>query len=517
MGKFGIDKYDRNSLDLRGRQEQLREWIYTIGKEVQENKYNSITTSSRNPLPLEKKFWEIVFEHDRAIVEANIFHDAPPFLISLFECFGASGKLQIIHISTYTKAALWISPFISTLDANPNLTQLKLSRSTLNQSSLSQLSTFCSTNKTITTLHLRKCKITHDLVFNLVEMFKSNTSITDLSLSHNNIKTSGANLIALFISTNFTVQRLNIKQCEIGVTGAISICRALSFNNTLRSLAFDCDVNTFLHSSKIFPVLMNNSNLTQLDLGKTRIASHPATLFYDMIRHNTTLLKLKAALPQCTHQYNMSLAQAVCHNTTLISLHLKSVNFETLSNNAFCLMINQNSSLLELNVKNVSIETCSKDHLFEALQNNVTLRKIGLSDAFFRADRDLPDLFLLLKTKPNIKHLTIHDIVVKRDDIPQICESINDNPFLKRIVGIRYLSLPITPIYDPIFERFFINNEKLLAFYFSKRNFNATSHFKNLDVCKRNRHNRQQKKQSLFSLLFNNIFSPNNHFILNKT
>ncbi|XDV23329.1 hypothetical protein PO909_027943 [Leuciscus waleckii] len=261
-----------------------------------------------------------------------------------------------------------------------NLSDHKLGDSQVNQFSALLQDKHCKLNK----LMLRNCGLTEESCSALATVLRSNSNLKELDISNNNLQDSGVKKLQDGLeNTNCTLEKLILSDCSITEEGYKALASALKSNpshlieldltgndpgqsglkelndllqdqncqlKTLRFLGPDAD-ETCQYVRGIVgknPLLMRELNLSEHELGDTRVNQISALLLDKHCKLNTLQLR------------NCSLTEESC--------------------SALATVLRSNSSLKELDMSNNNLQDSGVEELQKGLENtNCSLEKLILS------------------------------------------------------------------------------------------------------------------------------------------
>jgi Ran GTPase-activating protein (RanGAP) involved in mRNA processing and transport len=225
----------------------------------------------------------------------------------------------------------------------------------------------------------------------IAELIKNAHTLKSLDLQKNVLQSPGIKIIGEALQYNYTLTSINLLFSHIGdnpdnphnnhdTTGAEAIAAVLKNNHTLTSINLGGNLLYAESACILADALAMNSTLVSFDLSQNKISDLGAkAISTALIKHNslTSLNLYRCSIGETGGQ---SIAHALINNKVLTFLNLDNNNLGTESAVAIGNMLDQNHTLTTINLGfNFSIRSAGAKAIAEGLENNKTLRTLGLN------------------------------------------------------------------------------------------------------------------------------------------
>uniref|UniRef100_A0A6B2KXZ3 SAM domain-containing protein n=1 Tax=Arcella intermedia TaxID=1963864 RepID=A0A6B2KXZ3_9EUKA len=205
---------------------------------------------------------------------------------------------------------------------------------------------------------------------------KLNQSITTLQIPNNNISDAGAVGIALGLESNSVLSTLEIGSNRIGDTGNTALAKMLKCNHTLSKLdltGVSCSAAGIIAES-----LQCNLGLVSLSL-LGEIDTKAAKAFGDMLLCNTTLTKLSLWGNNLLNNEGISeLSRGLEHNMCLHTLNIRAAQIGVAGASSVVQMLKINTTLLKLEIVSCNIDDTVAKVFASGLSKNCHLVALNL-------------------------------------------------------------------------------------------------------------------------------------------
>jgi len=203
--------------------------------------------------------------------------------------------------------------------------------------------------------------------------------IISLDFSYNILDATAKHTIAKALSINTTIETLSIKNIKLVESRGHQIIEALRNNKTITSLDLGCN--------NLDTEWDNLDEDIDEEYDKYRvyaIIEDYAIAIANMIKENTTIVKLNLER-NCLGEFGIDvIADALCVNTTITNLNLSRNNLEEYGTHKITDALNTNTTITNLNLSDNWLGEDGALVIAEALYVITTLRSLNLSHNYLR-------------------------------------------------------------------------------------------------------------------------------------
>jgi len=241
--------------------------------------------------------------------------------------------------------------------------------------------------------------------------------IISLDFSYNILDSTAKHTIAKALSINTTIETLSIKNIKLVESRGHQIIEALRNNKTITSLDIGCnnlDANKW------------EGNLDNLDedideeydkYGVYSIIEDYAIAIANMIKENTTIVKLNLER-NCLGEFGIDvIADALCVNTTITNLNLSRNNLEEYGTQKITDALYTNTTITNLNLSDNWLGENGALVIAEALYVNTTLTSLDLSHNYLRRNSFSSEMGIIAIANALCKNESITELNLEHNKI----------------------------------------------------------------------------------------------------
>ena len=347
--------------------------------------------------------------------------------ISLISCNNTdiTGQLEndlaLVLSEIATLRHLWIenclsefgmSKIIATLEANNEITHLKLNGSKVSERNLMHLANTMKENK-IEQLELSGCNITK---IDIVLKFLSSKTLKYLDLSYNIISSEmdiskQHEVIKSSCSFPISLQSLNLSNCMLQHKQLDQIMRQLKHINSLLYLNISGNNLSGNITVKLIEVIAINTDIQYLHFSNCNLAHSEVAYLLNTINQRKCVKQIDISLNETNYTITEELINVVRSNKCLefimlSKLEIHGCQLDWLSEQLPLMRKLDNLSIIGSRVcRSINV----RGNLVTLISNNKTFKYLDVSNCEMRA-RDINDIFAAMKNVSSLTHLILKNI-----------------------------------------------------------------------------------------------------------
>lgn len=241
--------------------------------------------------------------------------------------------------------------------------------------------------------------------------------MTSLDFSYNNLDANARHTIAEALYANTTIETLSLRNIKLVESRGQEIVDALRNNKTITSLDLGCNN---LDASKWEGEWNNlDEDIDEVydKYGVYASIEEYAIAIANMIKENTTIVKLNLE-SNCLGEYGIhELANALRVNTTITNLNLSRNNLEEYGTQEIADALCMNTTITALNLSSNCLGENGALIIAEALYVNATLRSLDLSHNYLRRHSFCSEIGIIAITNALCKNKTITELNLEHTKI----------------------------------------------------------------------------------------------------
>ena len=246
---------------------------------------------------------------------------------------------------------------------------------------------------------------------------RAGSTMTSLDFSYNNLDANARHIIAEALCMNTTIETLNLSNIKLVESRGQEIVVALRNNKTITSLDLGCNN---LDASK-WEGEWNNLD-EDIDEVYDKYGVYASIEEYviaiaNMIKENTTIVKLNLE-SNCLGEYGIhELANALRVNTTITNLNLSKNNLEEYGTQKIADALYMNTTITKLNLSSNWLGENGALIIAEALLVNTTLRSLNLSHNYLRRNGFRSEIGIIAIANALCKNKSITELDLEHNKI----------------------------------------------------------------------------------------------------
>jgi Ran GTPase-activating protein (RanGAP) involved in mRNA processing and transport len=231
-------------------------------------------------------------------------------------------SLQLCGNEFYEQGATAVA---NALQQSNTLVSLDVSLNKISDKGLDAFATALKSNSSLTALEMRECRISLP-EGSVLEAMRFNTTLTQLDLSRNSLNGKSGTELSLVLQSNSSLRCLKLQGNNIGKEGATALSEGLKVNNSLSELNISGNYMYSEGVTAICEALKHNSALLDLNMSNNSCKTDGAIAVSEMLKVNSTLQNLDLSW-NCMEDAGISaVADQVCTYQHIRSIDLNCNN-----------------------------------------------------------------------------------------------------------------------------------------------------------------------------------------------
>jgi Ran GTPase-activating protein (RanGAP) involved in mRNA processing and transport len=241
--------------------------------------------------------------------------------------------------------------------------------------------------------------------------------ITSLDFSYNNLDATAIHTIAEALRINTTIETLSIKNIKLVESGGHEIVEALRDNKTITSLDLGCNIPDASKWDNEWNNLDEDIDEEYDKYGVYAIIEEYAIAIANMIKENTTIVKLNLER-NCLGEIGKDvIADALSVNTTITNLNLSRNNLEEYGTQKIVDALYMNTTITKLNLSDNWLGEDGALVIAEALYVITTLRSLNLSHNYLRRNSFSSEMGIIAIANALCKNESITELDLEHNKI----------------------------------------------------------------------------------------------------
>ena len=279
-----------------------------------------------------------------------------------------------------------------------------------------------SCNKELKDFYLGKNKC-YENVRNVINIFKNASKLRKLSIQDSNLSEQFAEDLAITLA-NKPLERLDFDNNSLKASSITVIAKSLNNISTLKILSFHNNHITEEGADVIASIIISNSGLTDLYLGKNKL-KEGALKVAKALKHITTLRLLNFNDNSIPTAVAGELALAILCNDNLEQLRLRGNHFKTKGIQIMAKSLRCLSTLKLLNFKGNIVTEEAVDDIIAILLSNQEIEHVYLGDNFLQSG--VSKIAVTMKKSSSLKTLDFDNNIVPGIASNEVASVINNS------------------------------------------------------------------------------------------